>query len=66
MLLYHSNFKKLCMTQKEKLGKATQMAMLMKSVASSLRYDAKDYDCRFPIEHAKRLEQAADEFLKLK
>ena len=54
------------MTQKEKIGKAIQMAFLMKNVASSLRYDAKDYDCRFPLEHAKRLEQAADEFLKLK
>jgi hypothetical protein len=54
------------MTQKEKIGKAIQMAFLMKSVASSLRYDAKDYDCEFPLEHAKRLEQIADEFLKLK
>ena len=54
------------MTQKDKLGRAVQLAMLMKSVASSLRYDAKDYDCRFPLEHAKRLEEAADAYLKLK
>jgi hypothetical protein len=54
------------MTQKEKLGRARQLAMSVKSVASSLRYDAKDYDCHFPIEHAERLEKAADEFLKLK
>jgi hypothetical protein len=54
------------MTQKEKLGRARQLAMLMKSVASSLMYDAKDYDCQFPLEHARRLEQAADEYLKLK
>jgi len=54
------------MTQKEKLGRARQLAITVKSVASSLRYDAKDYDCKFPLEHAKRLEQAADEFLKLK
>ena len=54
------------MTQKEKLGRARQMAMQIKSVASSLRYDAKDYDCKFPLEHAKRLEQIADEYLKLK
>ena len=54
------------MTQKEKLDRARQLAMTAKSVASSLRYDAKDYDCKFPLEHAKRLEQAADEFLKLK
>lgn len=54
------------MTQKEKLDMARQLAMLMKSVASSLRYDAKNYDCRFPIAHAERLEHAADEYLKLK
>lgn len=54
------------MTQKEKLGHARIMAMQIKSVASSLRYDAKDYDCHFPIAHANRLEQIADEFLKLK
>ena len=40
--------------------------MTVKSVAASLRFDAKDYDCKFPLEHARRLEQAADEFLKLK
>ena len=54
------------MTQKERIGKAIQMAMQVKSVAASLRYDAKDYDCEFPLEHAKRLEQMADEFLKAK
>jgi len=54
------------MTQKEKLNKARQMAMQVKSIASSLRYDAKDYDCQFPLEHAKRLEQIVDEYLKLK
>lgn len=54
------------MTQKEKLGRAIQMAMQIKSVASSLRYDARDYDCKFPIAHANRLEQIADEYLKLK
>ncbi len=54
------------MTQKEKLGLARQMAMQIKSVASSLRYDAKSYDCRFPLEHAKRLEEIADSFLKAK
>ena len=54
------------MTQKEKLGRAIQMAMQIKSVASSLRYDARDYDCKFPIAHANRLEQIADEYIKLK
>lgn len=54
------------MTQKEKLGRAIQMAMQIKSVASSLRYDAKDYDCRFPISHAERLEQIANDFLEIR
>ena len=54
------------MTQKEKLGRARIMAMQIKSVASSLRYDAKDYDCKFPLAHAKRLEEIANDYLKLK
>ena len=54
------------MTQKEKLGCARILAMTVKSIAASLRFDAKDYDCKFPLEHARRLEQAADEYLKLK
>lgn len=54
------------MTQKEKLGRAIIMAMQIKSVASSLRYDAKDYDCKFPLTHAKRLEEIAEEYLSLK
>jgi len=53
-------------TQKEKLIKATQMAMQVKSVANSLRQDARDFDCRFPIAHAERLERIADNFLKAK
>ena len=52
------------MTQREKIGKAIQMAMQIKNVARSLRYDARDYDCKFPIAHAERLERMADEFLK--
>lgn len=54
------------MTQKEKLGHARILAMTIKNVAASLKLDAKDYDCQFPLEHAKKLEQAANEFLKLK
>ena len=54
------------MTQKEKLREATMMAMQIKSVAASIRFDARDYDCQFPIPHAKRLEEIADRFLKLK
>lgn len=54
------------MTQKEKLIKATMMAQRMKSIASSLRYDAKDYDVRFPLSYANELESIANEYLKLK
>lgn len=53
------------MTQK-KLGRANLLALQIKSIASSLRYDAKDYDCSFPLQYANRLEQIADEYLKLK
>ena len=42
-------------TQKEKLVKATQMAMRIKSMASRLRYDAKDYDVRFPLSYADNM-----------
>ena len=54
------------MTQKEKLGRARQFAMMVRNTASSLRYDAKDYDCKFPLEYADKLETAANEFLNLK
>ena len=53
------------MTQREKLTKAILMAQAIKSVAKSLEYDAKDYDCSFPLAHAKYLNNLADEFLKL-
>lgn len=54
------------MTLKEKMQKATILAARIKMVASRLRSDARDFDCRFPLEHAKQLEEMADEFLKLK
>ena len=54
------------MTQKEKLIEARILAMTVRNVASSLRSDAKDYDCKFPLEHARRLDEAADRFLRLK
>ena len=54
------------MTQKEKLIKATMMAQKVKRIASSLRYDAKDYDVRFPLAYANELECIANEYLKIK
>lgn len=53
------------MTQKEKLGRATMLAIQVRNIANQLRYDAKDYDVHFPLEHATRLEKAANEFLNL-
>ena len=53
-------------TQKEKLIKATQMAMRIKSMASRLRHDAIDYDVRFPISYADNMEIMANDFLKMK
>lgn len=52
------------MTKKEELTQAVKMAVAIKSVAESLRRDARDYDVRFPIQHAERLERVADDFLK--
>lgn len=54
------------MTQREKIIKAKQMAMRMKSMASSIRYDAQDYGVKFPLSYADDLERMANEFLKLK
>lgn len=43
------------MTQKDKL----QFALItMKQVADSLRRDAKDFDCTFPLAQATRLDNA--------
>lgn len=49
------------MTQKEKLIYAIST---MRSVASSLRRDAHDFDCTFPNNSAKRLEEAVDKCSK--
>lgn len=54
------------MTQKEKLIKATQMAMRIKNMASRLRHDAIDYDVKFPLRYADNMEALANDFLKLK
>ena len=53
------------MTQKEKLQKAHMIAVQIKSVANSLRNDAREYDCRFPIQHAEKLERIANDFLNI-
>lgn len=35
-------------------------------IAGRLRYDAKDYDVRFPLEYADQLEKLANDVLKSK
>ena len=35
-------------------------------IAGRLRYDAKDYDVRFPLSYADDMERMANEFLKMK
>lgn len=42
------------------------MAQAIKSVARRLEFDAKDYDCSFPLKYTRELNSIADEFLKLK
>jgi hypothetical protein len=54
------------MTQKEKLAKAHIMACRIKSIASALRQDARDFGCRFPLSRAMELESIAKEWLDLK
>lgn len=54
------------MTQKEKILKAIQLAQYMKNLANCLRYDAQDYDVKFPLQYAIEMERKADEFLNLK
>ena len=54
------------MTQKEKLMRATMMAQAIKSIARRLEFDARDFDCSFPLAHARELNSLADAFLKLK
>lgn len=53
-------------TQKEKLIKAALMANRIKSIARSLRTEAKIYDVKFPNAFADELENIANEYLKLK
>lgn len=60
------NYYNKVMTQKEKLLKATQLALYLKGIASALERDAEDYDMKFPLQYAVELRKHADEFLNLK
>lgn len=51
-------------TQKEKIIEAQLLANRIISMAKRLRNEAKDYDVKFPIAYADKLEDIANEFLK--
>ena len=53
------------MTQRDKIREAYMLAQRVKGIARSIKFDANDYDVKWPIRHADDLEKAADEFLKL-
>lgn len=54
------------MTQKEKLARARTMARRIKSLAEMLKFEAKDYDVRFPFVYANNIKEIVDEYLELK
>lgn len=43
---------------------AITLANQVKSVAARLEFDARDFDCTWPLDSARALKQYADEFLK--
>lgn len=53
------------MTQKDKLIAARVAALEVKRVATTLRRDALEFDCKFPIPHAEKLEQITKDLLKI-
>ena len=54
------------MTQKEKLMRASMLAQQVRSIASSIAFECRSYDERWALPYAKQLQDAADEYLKLK
>lgn len=53
-------------TQRDKIIKAQLLANRVKSIARSLRTEAKIYDVKFPNAFADELDNIANEYLKLK
>lgn len=53
------------MTQKEKIQTAMRAAMRIKSITTSLEYDAKSYDCTWPNSHIYDLKRIVDDLLKV-
>jgi len=54
------------MTQKEKLMRATMLAQRVRSIASSIASECRMYDERWALPFAQQLQEAAEEYLKLK
>lgn len=52
------------MTQKEKIARAAGFAHWVKSTASSIANECRDYDERWALKYAKDLTDYADELLK--
>lgn len=53
------------MTQKEKIIRATQFAMMVKSIGNSIVEECKYYDERWAIPYGKELIDKANNFLKI-
>lgn len=54
------------MKKQEIAIKAIMLAQQVKSIASRIEFDMKQYDCRWPKTYIEDLRSAADEILKMK
>lgn len=52
------------MTQKEKIARAIGFAHMVKSIASSIADECRDYDETWALGYAKQLTEYADDLLK--
>lgn len=52
------------MTQKDKIREALMFATKVKSMANSLKRDARDFDVKFPLRTAELMEEEANNLIK--
>lgn len=52
------------MTQKDKIREALMFATKVKSMANSLKRDARDFDVKFPLKTAELMEEEANNLIK--
>lgn len=52
------------MTQKEKIARAAGFAHIVKSIATSIADECRDYDETWALQYTRQLTQYADEMLK--